>query len=269
MARITRYTSYDDRSVHDEQIAGADDSMPLFLSGYSEPPGQRGFGKGREKPAISSLILKASIAGTVAATIAFAVVSVQNPLALFANAKASLIGLSANLSSPAASGAAQARPGQPTSAQTNPVRSVAVQPVPASQSAAGTAPAAASALSREEIVAAFKSAQQGQPEIPPPAAATPPVRRLDPEQLANLMKRAKGLIETGDIPPARLLLERAADAQAPGAALLLAQTYDPAVLGRLDTRSITPDPATARLWYQKAARLGSLDAQTRLAQMQN
>ena len=83
------------------------------------------------------------------------------------------------------------------------------------------------------------------------------------------MKRAKGLIAIGDIASARLLLERAADAQEASAALLLAQTYDPAVLGAQDMRSITPDPATARDWYQKAAQLGSSDATQRLAQMQN
>ena len=57
--------------------------------------------------------------------------------------------------------------------------------------------------------------------------------------------------------------------QEASAALLLAQTYDPAVLGTTDMRSITPDPAMAREWYQKAATLGSLDAKQRLAQMQN
>jgi TPR repeat protein len=65
------------------------------------------------------------------------------------------------------------------------------------------------------------------------------------------------------------LLERAADAQEASAALLLAQTYDPTVLGTQDMRSVTPDPAAARDWYQKAAQLGSRDAQARLAQMQN
>ncbi len=103
----------------------------------------------------------------------------------------------------------------------------------------------------------------------PVAVAPPPARHLDADELAALLKRAKGLIEVGDIAPARLLLERAADAQEASAALLLAQTYDPAVLGTQDMRSITPDPAMARDWYQKAARLGSLDAQQRLAQMQN
>jgi TPR repeat protein len=83
------------------------------------------------------------------------------------------------------------------------------------------------------------------------------------------MNRAKGLLAAGDIPAARLLLERAADAQEASAALLLAQTYDPAVLGTQDERSITPDPAAARAWYQKAAQFGSADAQQRLAQLQN
>jgi TPR repeat protein len=88
------------------------------------------------------------------------------------------------------------------------------------------------------------------------------------DELATLMTRAKALLATGDIPPARLLLERAADAQEPSAALMLAQTYDPAVLGTRDTRNINSDPALARSWYQRAAQLGSADAQRRLSQLQ-
>ena len=99
--------------------------------------------------------------------------------------------------------------------------------------------------------------------------AAPPARRLDAGELAALLNRAKGLLTAGDIPPARLLLERAADAQEAGAALLLAQTYDPDVLGTQDARNIIPDPAAARAWYQRAAQLGSADAQRRLSQLQN
>jgi TPR repeat protein len=140
------------------------------------------------------------------------------------------------------------------------------------------------APTREEITTAYQSALEGRaPGAAAPAAAVSaaavsaaaapvaasPARKLDADELAALMKRARGLIAIGDIAPARLLLERAADAQEASAALLLAQTYDPAVLGAQDTRSITPDPAAARIWYQKAAQLGSLDAKQRLAQMQN
>jgi hypothetical protein len=107
------------------------------------------------------------------------------------------------------------------------------------------------------------------PVAMPSPTASPAARRIDPDELAMLIKRAKGLLATGDIPPARLLLERAADAQEPSAAFLLAQTYDPDVLGSRDARTVAPDPAAARTWYQKAAQLGSPEAQRRLAQMQN
>jgi TPR repeat protein len=127
---------------------------------------------------------------------------------------------------------------------------------------------------REEITTAYQSALQGRaPAAAAPVAAAPvaapPPRKLDADELATLLNRAKGLLAAGDIPPARLLLERAADAQEPSAALMLARTYDPEVLGTQDARNIIPDPATARAWYQKAAQLGSADAQRRLAQMQN
>ena len=92
---------------------------------------------------------------------------------------------------------------------------------------------------------------------------------MDPGELANLMQRAKGFLAAGDIPVARLLLERAADAQESEAALMLAQTYDPDVIGTRDVRNIIAEPAKARAWYQKAAQLGSADAQRRLAQLPN
>ena len=99
-------------------------------------------------------------------------------------------------------------------------------------------------------------------------AAAPP-KTPDAETLAALMTRAKSLLTLGDIAAARLLLERAANSQDATAAFLLAQTYDPAVLGVRDTRSITPDPGRARDWYRKAASFGSAAAQQRLIQFQN
>ena len=286
MARHIRLTPYDE--PYGEQIVGAfddgasgpewmaygaappmardgyplaEDPMPLFLSGDDEEPRQRGFGTGREtrrNTPVVPRILKAGIYAALAAAIAFAIVSVENPLAVFANAKASLIG-SADSATP---------PSQPVAAPrlvSNPAAPVA----PPSASVTALAPAARVTPTRDDIALALRAAHQGLPEAAPPQPAAAPVRRLDPDELANLLKRAKGLIEIGDIAPARLLLERAAEAQEASAALLLAQTYDPAVLGTQDMRSITPDPAKARDWYQKAARFGSLDAKQRLAQMQN
>jgi hypothetical protein len=99
--------------------------------------------------------------------------------------------------------------------------------------------------------------------------AAAPSKTLDAETLAALMTRAKSMLTLGDIAAARLLLERAANAQDATAAFLLAQTYDPAVLGVRDPRSITPDPVMARDWYRKAASFGSTGAQQRLTQFQN
>src|SRR5262249_27774896 len=52
-------------------------------------------------------------------------------------------------------------------------------------------------------------------QVPAPVAVAPPpqpqARRMDADELATLMKRAKESLAAGDIPVARLLLERAAD----------------------------------------------------------
>jgi hypothetical protein len=231
----------------------SDDPAPLFLSNQLEESRKRSFGKTRDKGVLSPLPLKTVAFAAGAAAILFSVSAVENPLTLFANAKASLIGVAV----------------APSNA--SPSASMAVPPTVDARTLALTA---REAPTRDEIAAAFKAAAfQSQPEIrqPPVVEAPPPVpvRRLDTDELATLMKRAKSLIAMGDIAPARLLLERAADAQEASAALLLAQTYDPAVLGAQDMRSITPDPVTARNWYEKAAKFGSPEAQLRLAQMQN
>jgi hypothetical protein len=129
-------------------------------------------------------------------------------------------------------------------------------------------PALAAAPTRAEIATAYQSAlQSGVPAAVP--TVLPPARKLGNDELTMLLNRAKGLLGAGDIPPARLLLERAADAQEASAALLLARTYDPDVLGTQDARNIVPDPAMARVWYLRAAQLGSPDAQRRLSQLQN
>jgi TPR repeat protein len=132
-------------------------------------------------------------------------------------------------------------------------------------------PPAPSTPSREAIATAYQTALQAQAPAPvaAPPAPPPPARTLDADTLAGLMTRAKNLLKIGDIVAARLLLERAANAQDATAAFLLAQTHDPAVLGTSDARSIAGDATVARDWYQKAAALGSAEARQRLAQLQN
>ncbi len=98
------------------------------------------------------------------------------------------------------------------------------------------------------------------PNAPPPTTG----RRLDQEELATLLKRGQELFETGDLASARLLLRRAAEARDPGAALILAATYDPIVLKELGVYGAAPDVAMAQSWYEKAKEFGSREAPRRL-----
>ena len=215
-------------------------------------------------PAVFTRVLKRGVLATTVVAALAALFALEDGRNLISHASASLAaalpGFTTGLIRPAPAKAqiAEATPAPPT-----PVVTVAVAPT------------------REAIATAYQTALQTQPEIrqpvvaapivaaPAPPAPAPAVRRLDPDELATLLKRAQGLLDTGDLPGARLLLARAADAHEAKAAFILAQTYDPAVLGTQDMRSVTPDPETARLWYQKAAQFGSQEAQQRLAQMQN
>jgi hypothetical protein len=219
----------------------------------------------RRESIISRRTLKTGVLTASAIAIVFALSFLETTRAVVANAKASFSSMQPRQSD-----------APPPSSAPEPVRDTrlanAGQPsAPGAETTGSTrsSPTTGGKPTREEIATAFQAALQSQPAIVQPPPALSPARRLDADELAALLKRAKSLIAIGDIVPARLLLERAADAQQAGAALLLAQTYDPAVLGTPDARSITPDPATARGWYQKAARLGSRDAQQRLDQMPN
>lgn len=271
---------YEDPEQQDDPLTY--EPVPLFLSNYEEDeePKHHRFGSGGERNISRALlwsrILKGGIAAASAAGIALAIMSMDNPLSVFANAKASLAG---------------ATPGQlsatepalpPQRVAPNPEPAAAAEPAPRRIQPAGLA---AVSPTRDDITAAYQGAIKSKVapveprvaaieptiQVAPVEAAAPQLpaaRRIAPDELAALLKRAKGLLAVGDITSARLLLERAADAQEAEAALMLAGTYDPQVLGTQDMRSITPDPAAARLWYQKAAQLGSVDAKRRL-QSQN
>ena len=265
---------------------------PLFLSDYDGEPDPSEFApslRSNRKAALSFRILAGVLAASAAALLV-TVFSSDVTRGLIVNAKASI------------NAALQAQPAsaRPTSAQLTArdmqLKDPARAPVPALPSTVGArtpATTVAMAPTREEITTAYQSALQSrapaaaalaaaapavsEPTVATPAAAAPAVaapsvapapRKIDADELATLLKRAKDSLASGDIPVARLLLERAANVEA-SAAFLLAETYDPAVLGTPDTRSITPDPAAARLWYQRAAQLGSTDAEQRLAQLQN
>lgn len=272
--RAVSLTYEDPEPLHDDPHSY--DSMPLFLSGYEEAPKHR-FGSGGERNISRALlwsrILKGGIATASAAGIALAIMSMDNPLSVFSNAKASLGGdAPVQLSATDAAQPPPSAPAQPAIAEP----AAAPETTPRRIQPAGLT---SFSPSRDEITAAYQGAIKSKvvaiepaTQAAPVEAAPPPLpaaRRINPDELAALLKRAKGMLAIGDITSARLLLERAADAQEAEAALMLAGTYDPQVLGAQDMRSITADPAIARLWYQKAAQLGSVDARRRLSQSSN
>jgi hypothetical protein len=257
------------------------DSVPLFLSDPDgEPdPTEYQYGISLQPPrrfSISTKILMATVAASSIAVM-FAWFSSDAMRDVLVSAKASFATVL-----PVPSAAAQGDgPAQQLTVRDIQLKDPARLSGPANQTpGADRKPQQLAMLpSREDISSAYQAALQNQtpaaaPQVAavaPVAAVLPPVpvRRMDAAELATLMQRAKGFLEAGDLPAARLLLERAADAQDVNAVLLLAQTYDPDVLGTSDVRNIVPEPAKARTWYQKAAQLGSADAQRRLAQLPN
>ncbi len=92
------------------------------------------------------------------------------------------------------------------------------------------------------------------------------LRQLDREEISALLKRGENFIADGDLASARLVLQRAAEAGDPRAALRLAGTYDPIVLEQLSVPGYSVDAniAMARTWYERAKEFGSAEAMRRL-----
>ena len=98
----------------------------------------------------------------------------------------------------------------------------------------------------------------------PSAAPSAKVREIDPGEVAALLKRAETLMSNGDLPAARLLLQRLSEAHNARAAYDLATTYDPAVIEALGVVTATPDLALARKWYERARDWGAVNASAKL-----
>lgn len=247
-----------------------DEPIPLFLSDPLGAPDPSEYAPVEVRSRLIPRVLAAVLA---ASTLAVLATLFQPDLrGLFAANAGSWMGIAADqaMASTNAPAVLQTPRKDPTRVSDPRLASADMQDLPAP-----------STPSREAIANAYQSALQAQapapvpvavaapPEPPPPADTLPPIRILDADTLAGFMARARSLMTVGDIAAARLLLERAANAQDATAAFVLAQTYDPAVLGTKDTRSITADAAAARDWYRKAAQLGSAEARQRLTQLQN
>ena len=286
--RVPLFLSDYDQQHEDERY---DDEAPEYT-----------FGSKQQKPRTSYVVTGVLAATTIAAVVGL--FSVDATRSVIVNAKASLASLAPSSLGGSPSEAAPPQQAQQTQPPLRVASAIAPEPriaAPEAQAvyrarpepAAEPAPAPVAAApapakpkeayawqpSRSEISQAYQSAAKSQQQqqmaavapaapVPQQPAAAPPNRRVDMDEVAGILKRAKTLLAMGDIFAARLLLERAADVEAE-AALMLGTTYDPAVVGNQDMRSITPDPAMARQWYQRAAELGSSDARRRLSQLQN
>ena len=128
---------------------------------------------------------------------------------------------------------------------------------PASAAAVAAGPAAAPTPPQQQSVTS--------PGPPPGAArAEPPMREINPDEVAGFLRRAQELLAAGDVQAARLLLLRAAEAHDAGAALSLAKTFDPLLSKQFGAADPEPDLAQARNWYQKAEEWGALEARRQL-----
>jgi outer membrane biosynthesis protein TonB len=242
-----------------------EESVPLFLSDYNREPDPSEYLnplRKKRRASISSLILAAVLAAAASAVL-FALISADATRAIVVNVKASIAAVL-----PAPSVAAQSDLSQlkqvdsqlneppPPSAPEN--QTVGLRSV--------TTPAVAP--TREEIKTAYQGAlQDGAPRAAAVAEPTIPgdaIHQLDPNEIASSLRRADALIASGDLAAARLVLRRAADAGDARAAMMLAETYDPAILEKLGVHGIMPDLAMARGWYEKAKKFGATEATQRL-----
>jgi TPR repeat protein len=85
--------------------------------------------------------------------------------------------------------------------------------------------------------------------------------KLTPIEIKKLVERGTMLVGSGDLPSARRLYERAAEAGDPEAAIYLGETYDPAFLKRARFgKSVRGHLDSAVYWYRRARDLGSNEA---------
>jgi hypothetical protein len=156
-----------------------------------------------------------------------------------------------------------------------PVLQPASQPVlrPASQPVLRPAPEPVLQPAPEPVLQRAPQSEPEPPQAPQRVAvrarqASPPqpeVREsIDPNEVGRLLSRGEAFLNQGDVSAARLALERVAEAGEPRAALALGATYDPTILKRMGMVGIKPDLEKARSWYERAAALGSAEANQRL-----
>lgn len=123
-------------------------------------------------------------------------------------------------------------------------------------------------IDRREVRFEWLAKKESRPE--PSSSISPanpaPVQSLNGDVASNLMKRGQDFLGTGDIAAARILFKRLAAAGIADGAFAMARTYDPRYLTEHKVIGVVGDESKARVFYQQAAQLGSVEAAHMLEQ---
>ena len=123
-------------------------------------------------------------------------------------------------------------------------------------------------IDRREVRFEWLAKKESRPE--PGSSIWPanpaPVQSLNGDVASSLMKRGQDFLGTGDIAAARILFKRLEDAGIADGAFAMARTYDPRYLTEHKVIGVVGDESKARVFYQQAAQLGSVEAAHMLEQ---
>ncbi len=95
----------------------------------------------------------------------------------------------------------------------------------------------------------------------------PPMNSPARERALGLLAKGQEQLQRGNVYPARMFFQRAAEAGLAESALALGGTFDPDELAKIKVFGLQPDIAAARKWYEKAQELGAPEAAERLRRL--
>jgi hypothetical protein len=142
-----------------------------------------------------------------------------------------------------------------TGALAAPIKAMNVQLNPANLAIAP--PLTQTAAGKSELVNADSEGTTIAPANAPPETAFVKVNEAsaipaDLPQASDLISKANGLLNSGDITSARQFYLRANEMGDAKGAFGVGRTYDPLVFAALNVQSLKPDPIKAAEWYKKA-----------------
>lgn len=131
-------------------------------------------------------------------------------------------------------------------------------------------------LVRTVVIRAETGAEPAPGQASAAAAPTAPAPRairkiqLTAERETETLRRGEEAMKRGDVAAARLLFEDLAAMGSAKGAFAMAQSYDADYLRTVFIQgALQPDPASAKAWYERAARLGSSEAQGALTALES